>query len=311
MAVYTKITEAELSLHLSKYNIGQLIDFREILEGIDNSTFIIQTSAGKFILTIFESRIDKKALPFFLNLKTHLAQKGIFCPLPILDKQGSIINDLKEKKSVIVSFLEGKPIKEITRNSRFEVGKIMAKMHLAAADFAMSRPNELGINGFRALFKKFEHLLDSYQKNLREEILENLDLLDKSWCHDLPSSAVHLDLFCDNVFFDENEKACGVIDFYFAANDLLIYDFAVAATAWGNFQGDFQENIDDLMRGYEEVRKFSVDEKNFLKIALLGASMRFLLTRLHDMFFTPENSLVKIKDPQEFLKKLRHFKSQI
>jgi len=303
MAVYTKLTQADISMHLGKYSIGSLIDFKEIIDGIDNSTFFIQTNKGKFILTIFESRISKKDLPFFMNLKTHLAQKGIFCPRPILDNQGLIVNELKEKKSVIVSFLEGKPIKKITKNSCFEVGKIMAKMHLAAADFSMSRSNELGINGFRALFKKFEHLLDSYQKDLREEILENLDFLERSWRHDLPSAAVHLDLFCDNVFFNEEEKACGVIDFYFAANDLLIYDFAVTATAWGN--------IDDLMRGYEEIRKFSADEKNFLKIALLGASIRFLLTRLHDMFFTPKDSLVKIKDPQEFLQKLRHFKAQI
>lgn len=308
MAVYTKISDTDIASHLVKYSVGELLDFKEIIEGIDNSTFILQTSKGKFILTIFESRINKEELPFFMNLKAHLAKKGICCPYPILDNQGSIINELKGKKSVIVSFLDGKPVKKITANSCFEVGKIMAKSHLAAADFEMSRSNELGICGFRNLFKKFDHLLDSYQKGLREEILENLDFLDKSWRHDLPSAAVHLDLFCDNVFFDEEEKVCGVIDFYFAANDLLIYDFAITATAW---EDGVQGNIDDLMRGYEEVRKFSADEKNFLKIAFVGASMRFLLTRLHDMFFAPKDSLVKIKDPQEFLAKLRHFKSQI
>lgn len=319
MAVHTKLTREEIIFHLTKYNIGELVDFKEILQGIDNSNFILITKKGKFILTIFESRIRENDLPFFINFKLHLAKKGIVCPCPILDNSGSAIVDLKGKKSAIVTFLNGAIIKKITPDHCFEVGKILARMHLAAADFKMTRENDLGINGFRPLFSKFESLLENYQKDLREEILTNLDFLEKSWRFDLPASAVHLDLFPDNVFFSIShsplvkddlvmgQKISGVIDFYFAANDVLIYDFAITATAWL----DDEEKFLALFKGYETVRKFEESEKDFLKIALVAASMRFLLTRLHDMFFTPKDSLVKIKDPQEYLAKLRLFKAQI
>jgi homoserine kinase type II len=303
MAVYTKINQGDISSLLRQYDIGEIVDFKEVVEGIDNSNFIIRTTAGKFILTIFESRIKSQDLPFFINLKLHLAQKGICCPYPILDRRGSVITDFKGKKTVIVTFLNGRPIAQIDRNACFEIGRTLAKLHLAAADFSMSRKNDLGVAGFRDLLLKFIDLLDSYQIGLRQEILTNLEFLESAWSHDLPKAASHLDLFPDNVFFDDSGKVSGVIDFYFAANEAMILDFAIAANAWGN--------VDDLLAGYEDVRKFSSEEKKFLKIALAVASMRFLLTRLHDMFFTPKNSLVRIKDPQEYLLKFRHFRSQI
>ncbi len=307
MAVYTKITKEEIVSHLRNYSIGELIDFKEVIEGIDNSNFILETAKGKFILTIFEERIDKNALPFFISFKLHLAKKGISCPAPILDDKGLAIVEIKNKKSVIVSFLQGKSVEVINANHCFELGKFLAKMHLSAADFSMKRENDLGIRSWRPLFSKFEHLLENYQKNLRVEILEDLDFLENFWNCDLPSATTHLDLFPDNVFFDETGKISGVIDFYFSANEALVYDFAVSMVAWC----DDEEKFLQFFGGYEMVRKFSEAEKDFLKIALVGAAMRFLLTRLHDMFFTPKDSLVKIKDPQEYLRKLRFFKSQI
>ena len=314
MAVYTRLKQLELEEHLQKYALGKLVNFKEILEGIDNSNFILETEKGRFILTIFESRIDKNELPFFINLKLHLAQNGICCPRPIFDNSGSVIVDLMEKKSAIVSFLSGTTLKSredgyydsIMPNHCFEVGKVLAQLHVASADFKMSRPNELGINGFAKLFAKMTHL----EKDLSDEISADLDFLKKSWNHDLPSSACHLDLFPDNVFFDENAKLSGVIDFYFAANDALVYDFAIIVNAWCfDEKNNFEQNkFDEMLRGYELVRKFSNEEKNFLKIAFIAAAMRFLLTRLHDKFFTPKDSLVKIKDPAEYLAKLRFFK---
>lgn len=321
MAVYTKISREEIGRHLKKYNLGELAKLTEIIDGIDNSNFILETTKGRFILTIFESRIDKNDLPFFINLKLHLAQKRICCPRPILDNSGAAIADLREKKSTIVTFLSGTTLKprddgyydNITPSHCFEAGKLLAKLHLAAADFAMIRENDLGVMGWKPLFLKFESLLENYQKSLRQEILANLDFLERLWSHDLPDCTAHLDLFPDNVFFDESAKASGVIDFYFAANDLMIYDFAIIVNSWcfdeeNNF---IQERFGQILCGYESIRKFSDAEKKFLEIALMGAAMRFLLTRLHDMFFTPENSLVKIKNPQEYLAKLRFFKSKI
>ncbi len=321
MAVYTKTSEQEIAQHLQNYQLGKLINFKEIIEGIDNSNFVLETQKGKFILTIFESRIDKNALPFFINLKLHLAENAVCCPRPILDNYGSAIVDLNGKKSAIVTFLSGATLKtrsdgyydNIAPNHCFEVGKNLAKLHQAAADFKMSRPNELGINGWKALFSRFEDQVENYQKDLRAEISENLNFLESAWSHNLPSAASHLDLFPDNVFFDENSKLSGVIDFYFAATDALVYDFAIIVNAWcfdekNNFS---EEKFAEMLRGYEEVRKFLEAEKNFLKIALVGAAMRFLLTRLNDMFFTPKDALVKVKNPQEYLDKLRFFKKKL
>lgn len=321
MAVHTRLNKSEIEIHLQNYSLGKLIGFKEIVEGIDNSNFVLETEKGKFILTIFESRIQKDELPFFVNLKLHLAKKGICCPKPILDNFGQVIVDLKEKKSVIASFLNGSTLSaredgyydNITNKHCLEVGKVLAQMHLASADFEMSRKNDLGVDGFRKHFSKFANLVEDYQKNLGDEILENLDFLEKNWLQNLPLAAAHLDLFPDNVFFDKDKNLSGVIDFYFAAKDALIYDFAVTVNAWcfdenNNF---IEEKFFEMMRGYEEIRKFSKEEKSFLKIALVGAAMRFLLTRLHDMFFTSKDSLVKIKNPQEYLAKLRFFKSKI
>lgn len=321
MAVYTKISATEINQHLTKYDLGTLVKFTEIIEGIDNSNFILETTKGKFILTIFESRINENDLPFFISLKLHLAKSGICCPRPVLDKSGLAISELNGKKSVIVTFLSGTTLKNrtdgyyetITSSHCFEVGKVLAQLHLAAEDFKMSRKNDLGINGWKPLFSKFQSLLENYQKNLCQEILGDLDFLKNSWRFDLPVAAAHLDLFPDNVFFGEDQRLSGVIDFYFAANDALIYDFAVIVNAWcfDNKNIFSQNKFDEMLRGYEEVRQFSDEEKEFLEIALVGAAMRFLLTRLHDMFFTSKNSLVKIKDPQEYLAKLRFFRARV
>lgn len=328
MAVYTRLTKEEISNHLKNYSLGELVDFKEIIAGIDNSNFIIDTKKGRYILTIFESRINKEELPFFINFKLHLANHGICCPRPILDNSQTTIVDLKGKKSSIVTFLEGSTLepeengryKIITPKNCFEVGKTLAKLHIASADFKEYRDNELGVKGFRKLFKKFEHLLDDYQKNLSGEILEVIDFLEAKYNEvnlgskfDLPSFAIHADLFPDNIFFDENGNISGVIDFYFAANDFLIYDFAIVLNAWSfDEKNNFvEEKFLQIMQGYNEIKKFSSDELKFLPIALIAAATRFLLTRLHDMFFTPKDSLVKIKDPQEYLIKMRYFKSKI
>jgi len=317
MAVYTRLIKEEISKHLENYNIGEFVDFKEIVAGIDNSNFILETSKQKYILTIFESRIQKDELPLFINFKSHLSQKNICCPKPILSKSGESIVDLKGKKSAIVTFLSGKTLEpkdngyynNITPKHCFEVGKVLAKLHLASADFVETRVNDLGAFGFEKLFNKFSHLVEGYQKGLTAEITENINLVSNGWNSNLPSAVCHLDLFPDNVFFDENSNLSGVIDFYFSANDLLIYDFAIIVNAWcfdenNNFS---EEKFLQMLKGYQEVREFSESEKEFLKTSLISASMRFLLTRLHDVFFTPKDSIVNIKNPQEYLEKLRYF----
>lgn len=327
MAVYTKITEEGLADHLTNYNLGKLISFKEIIAGIDNSNFIIETTEGKFILTIFESRINKSDLPFFLELTQHLSQQGICCPKPITTKQNKLLSNFKEKACVIVTFLSGSTLEplengfyqDITAQHCFEIGKIAAQMHLAVSDFKHNRKNDLGALDLRSFFNKFSSKIDNYQASLNEEIEITLAHIEKYWNNNLPSGVIHSDLFPDNVFFKDcfsnnnsniEPAISGVIDFYFAATDLFIFDFACIVNAWCFDENNSftQDNYNSLLSGYESIRKFSPNEKTFLQTALITASLRFLLTRLHDLIFTPEDSLVKVKDPQEYITKLRFFK---
>ncbi len=307
MAVYTKLTKEEIGEHLRQYDLGELIDFKEILAGIDNSNFILETSKGKYILTIFEKRIKESDLPFFVNFVAHLAKNNLPVATPVVCKSGEIIASIKNKKSIIANFLKGGEVKEIKALHCFAVGEILARMHLAALDFEGKRENDLGIFYFKNLFAKFENLIDDYQIGLKEEIKADIEFLENNWNKNLPTAPAHLDLFPDNVFFNEKDELCGVIDFYFAANDLLVYDFAITVVAWC----DSEEKFMNFLNGYEKFRKLSEAEKDFLKIALVAACMRFLLTRLHDMFFTKKDSFVAIKNPQEYLKKLRFFKANL
>lgn len=334
MAVYTKLTFEEIQNHLKNYDLGELLEFKEIMAGIDNSNFIINTQKGKFILTIFESRIDKNDLPFFINFKIHLAKNGICCPKPMLDNKGTAIVDLKQKKSAIVSFLSGATLQpradgyydNITPIHCFEVGKILAQLHLAALDFKGFRTNDLGFATFKNWFEKFENFLVDKNSvaifpvkkgrgagSLHAEILSAIDFVESRWNADLPEAPAHLDLFPDNVFFDEQEKIIGVIDFYFAANDLLIFDFAIVVNAWCFDENNIfdEEKFVNLKQGYELVRKMTPAEEDFLEIALVASSLRFLLTRVHDMFFTSKDSFVKVKDPREYLAKMRYFSGKI
>ncbi|MES2677030.1 MAG: homoserine kinase [Pseudomonadota bacterium] len=321
MAVHTKLSRQEIADFISaNYQIGELVWFKEIIDGIDNSNFIIQTDVDKFIFTIFENRINQDELPFFMNLKLHLAEYKIHkicCPKPIKNNSGQLISSVKNKSAAIVSFLPGATLKpldsglyaSITENHCAQIGQVSAKLHEAVLDFKEVRTNDLGILGWRNLFNKIADQIENYQTGLRLEISGYIDFLEKNWQNNYQSGAVHADLFPDNVFFDGQNNLSGVIDFYFAANDLFIYDLAVTINAWC-----FDENnkFDEkksaaILAGYQKIKKLSAAELDFLKIALLGAALRFLLTRLHDLFFTPQDSLVKIKNPQEYLEKIRFF----
>ncbi len=318
MAVHTKLTNQEISDFLQQnYAIGDLISYKEIIDGIDNSNFIINTTQNKFILTIFESRINEQELPFFMNLKLHLAGHNICCPKPILNNSGAPISKIKNKSASVVSFLSGATLKpesgglysSITLNHCGQIGKTMAALHNAVVDFKGTRNNDLGILGWRNLFNKIAAHIDNYQTGLKSEIEDYINFLEQNWQNQHPQGATHLDLFPDNVFFDEQNNLSGVIDFYFAANDLFIYDLAVTINAWCfDEKNQFDEKkFQTILAEYQKVRQLSIEELDFLKTALIGASLRFLLTRLHDLFFTPKDSLVNIKNPQEYLQKIRFF----
>ena len=320
MAVYTKLDKAGILSHLQHYDLGELIDYKGIKAGIDNSNYILETTENRFILTIFESRIEPGEIPFFTDLKLHLAEKGICCPRPILTNDSKVLVDLKGKKSIIVNFLDGNILQpdssglysNITDRHCFEVGNILSKLHIAVGDFKGFRKNDLGVSEFRDFFGKFSKLADEYQENLSTEISQTIDLIESKWNSDLQSGAIHSDLFPDNVFFEDGPKLSGVIDFYFAANDLFIYDLAVMVNAWCFDENNqfVESKYINLIKGYEQNRIIPEEELEFFNIALIAASTRFLLTRLNDYFFTPKDSLVTIKDPKEYIEKLRYFVGQ-
>lgn len=305
MAVYTDVSDEDLAAFVAQYDIGTVESCKGIAEGVENSNYLLQTERGPFILTLYEKRVDPNDLPFFLGLMDHLAARGVKCPTPIHGRDGRALRELCGRPAAITGFLRGMWPKRILPYHTGELGKAMAEMHTAAADFAMRRPNNLSVAGWRPLFDRCAEAADTVQPGLRDTIARELDVLEARWPHDLPTGVIHADLFPDNVFF-LGQTCSGLIDFYFACTDAFAYDIAICLNAWC-FEADWSFNVTKarLMLGaYRKVRPFSQAEYDALPILCRGAAMRFLLTRLYDWVNTPEGALVKRKDPVEYLRKL-------
>ncbi|MCB1419865.1 MAG: homoserine kinase [Notoacmeibacter sp.] len=306
MAVYTDISEEELEAFLSAYPIGRLMSYRGIAEGVENSNFMLHVEGGSYILTLFEKRTNERDLPFFAGLMDHLAGKGLSCPQPVKRSDGAIIGRLAGRPAIIVSFLEGMWPRRPTATHCREVGVALARMHLAAADFAIPRANGLALKDWRPLFNLAADRADDVEPGLAEEVSAELAILEARWPAGLPSGVIHADLFPDNVFFLGQELS-GLIDFYFACNDLLAYDVAICLNAWC-FERDFSFNLTKgqaLLAGYQSVRKLSKAELDALPLLARGSAIRFLLTRLYDWLNTPAGAVVTKKDPKEYLRRLR------
>ncbi|MET3793092.1 homoserine kinase [Aquamicrobium terrae] len=306
MAVYTDVTEGELGAFLRDYPVGELLSYKGIAEGTENSNFLLHTSAGSFILTLYEKRVEKSDLPFFLGLMDHLAGKGISCPLPVHRHDGGIIGMLAGRPAAIITFLEGMwPRRPAAAHCR-EVGRVLASMHLAGADFPMTRPNALALDGWRDLWAASRERADEVEAGLAREVDADFAAFERDWPADLPSGIIHADLFPDNVFF-LGEKLSGLIDFYFACNDLLAYDLATCLNAWC-FEKDFSYNITKgsaLLAGYQSVRPLTEAEKQALPMLARGSALRFMLTRLYDWLHGPSGDLVIKRDPAEYIRKMR------
>jgi homoserine kinase type II len=310
MAVYTDVTADDLNEFLSRYQIGELRSYKGIAEGVENSNFLVHTTAGNFILTLYEKRVAEKDLPFFLGLMEHLAARGITCPQPVKNKQGGVLGKITGRPASIVTFLDGLWIRRPNAGHCAAVGEALAGLHLAGADFKMKRANALSIESWRALYEQAKARGDSVRPGLCAEIAKELDALDKSWPRDLPDGVIHADLFPDNVFF-LGDKLSGLIDFYFACTDTLAYDVAVCLNAWC-FEPDHSYNVTKgraLLKSYAKVRTLQASERAALPMLARGAAMRFLLTRLVDWLAVPDGALVKPKDPLEYFRKLRFHQS--
>jgi len=307
MAVYTDVAADELAEFLSRYDIGELLSYKGIAEGVENSNFLLHTSSGYFILTLYEKRVARSDLPFFLELMTHLASRGISCPLPVKNKSGEALSTLAGRPAAIISFLEGVWPRKPNAAHCAGVGEVLAKMHLAGRDFTVRRANALSVEGWRPLFEQAAPRADELQGGLRAFIAAELDHLESGvWPNDLPQGVIHADLFPDNVFF-LGEKLSGIIDFTFACNDMLAYDVAICLNAWC-FESDYSFNVTKaraFLGAYGRARKLSDAEQRALPLLARGAALRFLLTRLVDFLNVPKGALVRPKDPLEYVRKLR------
>lgn len=306
MAVYTEVSDEELAAFLSGYDLGSAVTFKGIAEGVENSNFLLETTRGRYILTLYEKRVDERDLPFFLGLMEHLASRGIACPTPVHARDGTVLRKLAGRPAAVVTFLEGLWPRRIHPFHCQELGKHLARLHLAGRDFELRRPNDLSVAGWRQLHDSCQARADEVEPGLAAELGDELALLEKQWPQDLPAGVIHADLFPDNVFF-RDEKLTGLIDFYFACDDFYAYDLAICLNAWC-FEPDGAFNITKarlLLRAYRRVRDFSSQELAALPLLARGASLRFLLTRLYDWLNHPEGAFVQPKDPREYLRKLR------
>jgi homoserine kinase type II len=308
MAVYTDVAADELAEFLGNYDIGELLSYKGIAEGVENSNFLLHTTSGYFILTLYEKRVAKSELPFFLGLMTYLASRGIICPQPLKNKSGEALSELAGRPAVIINFLEGIWPRKPNVAHCAGVGQVLAKMHLAGRDFAMSRANALSVSGWRPLFEVAASRADELQHGLRAFIGAELDHLESNnvWPKNLPQGVIHADLFPDNVFF-LGERVSGIIDFTFACSDMLAYDVAICLNAWC-FESDCSFNVTKaraFLGAYGRERQLSDEEQRALPVLARGAALRFLLTRLVDFLNVPPGALVRPKDPLEYVRKLR------
>jgi homoserine kinase type II len=306
MAVYTDVAGEELAEFLNGYEIGELLSYKGIAEGVENSNFLLHTTSGYFFLTLYEKRVAAADLPFFLGLMAHLAQHGITCPQPVPTRNGKALGTLAGRPAAIIDFLEGVWPRKPNAAHCAAVGQALAKLHLAGHDFPMTRVNALSVSGWRPLYDTAASRADTLQHGLRALLSDELDHLEKSWPKRLPEGVIHADLFPDNVLF-LGDKLSGLIDFYFACNDILAYDIAICLNAWC-FEADHSFNVTKaraFLNAYGRERKLSEAEQDALPLLARGAAMRILLTRMVDWFNVPPGALVRPKDPLEYVRKLR------
>lgn len=315
MAVYTQLGAEVLARLIGEFDVGELRSAKGIAEGVSNSNWLVETTGrdgngARFILTMYEKRIEVEDLPFFLSLLDHLAAKG--CPVPrtIHDRDGRLFRTLEGKAVALIEFLPGVSVSEPTPGQARAVGAALAQMHLATTDFAGTRANALDPAEWQRLMADCgEAGLATIDPALAGLAAHELPQLAASWPRDLPRSVIHADLFPDNVLM-LGDTVSGLIDFYFACTDITAYDVAVTHAAWC-FDGTgrtFRPDLSGaLLAGYEAVRPLTVAERAALPLLAQGAAMRFLATRAWDWLHTPGDALVTRKDPMAFARRLEFY----
>ena len=307
MAVYTKINKKDLLYINKKFNDERFLSFKGIKQGIENTNYLLKSKNKKYILTIFEKRVSKKEIPFFMELMDELNTSKLNCPKPLKNKDGKYLINLKNKTACIVSFLQGKDKKNLNTKNCYDVGRVIAQMHLHTQKIKLFRKNSMGVKNLNPLLKSIKFKSKKFT-NIDKFLKINFDNIKKKWPKKLPGGIIHGDLFIDNIFF-KNNKLSGIIDFYFAANDYFMYEIAICINAlcFDKINSKFKINkskIKNLIKGYESIRNISLKEKKSLNILCRGAAMRYFLTRLYDYANTPKTAIIKIKDPREYYQKI-------
>ncbi|RED15272.1 homoserine kinase [Parasphingopyxis lamellibrachiae] len=311
MAVYTQVSAERIAELLSRYDVGTLVSAKGIAEGVENSNYVLETDRSRFILTLYEKRVDADDLPFFLKLLDHLAARGQPVPPAIADKAGRQIQSVNGKPACLIVFLPGLSPGEPNVAQSRSAGAALGKLHQSLIDFADLRPNTLSLPGWHELARRCGDALEEIAPDLGKIVAEELAFLDANWPSELPRSAIHADLFPDNVLMLD-DKVTGIIDFYFACTDIRAYDLAVTHAAWcfdDEGRSFDAERSAALIAGYAEQLPLSDDEREALPILARGASLRFLLTRAWDWLNTPDDALVTRKDPAAFLRRLEFYRA--
>lgn len=314
MAVYTIVTAEALAALLERYDVGELTSVKGIAEGVENSNYLVDTrdASGRdrrFILTLYEKRVDACDLPFFMALLDHLADRALPVPRAVRDRNGVQLQEVATRPACLIEFLPGVSVAHPTAAQAQAMGAAMGQMHVAVVGFELARPNTLGLADWRVLAARCGDDLDRIEAGLRDQVRDELDWLDLHWPRDLPRAVIHADLFPDNVLM-RGDAVGGLIDFYFACTEVRAWDVAVAHAAW-SFADDgtrYDADVGDaLIAGYDDVHGLSDAERGAFPALARGACLRFLLTRAWDWLNTPAGALVTRKDPLAFRRRLDHY----
>tara|TARA_B100000683_G_scaffold84900_1_gene83778 strand:+ start:226 stop:1194 length:969 start_codon:yes stop_codon:yes gene_type:complete len=310
MAVFTKIGNQDITNIEKNFNLGKIKKFSGIKKGIENTNYILKIKNQKYILTIFEKRVETRDLPFFMQLMSNLSRLKVKCPNPVKSKNGEFIFKIKNKKACIVSFLEGKDKKELNSKDCYIVGKHVAKLHQASKKIKLYRKNSLSVKSWPSLLSRINVKIDKLSNGLKNLMKFELLQIKKTWPKNLPKGIIHCDLFADNIIFYK-KKFHGFIDFYFSCNDYLSYELATCVNALCFVKKKNKYILDkkkssNFLKGYESIRKLTSSEKKHFNTMCRGSALRYLLTRAYDYLNTPKNAIIKIKDPKEYVQKLNY-----
>ncbi len=308
MAVYTQIPAEEMAELVLQFGAGNLISAKGIAEGVENSNYLVETTKGRFIFTVYEKRVDTADLPFFMAMIDHLVAKGCPVPASLKTADGSATISHKGKSMAMMEFMPGLSVSHPTPEQALSTGRALGQLHAALKDFTLNRPNTLGLDGWLDLAERCGDDLDKIQPGLKQRVADECAFLRAHWPAGLDKSVIHADLFPDNVLM-AGDKVCAVIDFYFACTEIRAWDLAVTHVSW-SFDADnaYLADVGDaLVSGYDESFGRTEAERSAFSILARGACLRFLLTRAWDWLNTPADALVTRKDPMAFLARLDHY----